>query len=66
MCVPWWTLSLSLDIREGRHPVIERRLPPGEPYVSNSVALDSDRRQIMMITGPNMRAASRPCCAGRP
>ena len=58
MCVPWWTLSLSLDIREGRHPVIERRLPPGEPYVSNSVALDSDRRQIMMITGPNMSGKS--------
>ena len=51
-------LSLSLDIREGRHPVIERRLPPGEPYVSNSVALDSDRRQIMMITGPNMSGKS--------
>ncbi len=51
-------LSLSLDITEGRHPVIERRLPPGEPYVSNSVHLDSDSRQIMMITGPNMSGKS--------
>lgn len=51
-------LSLALDIREGRHPVIERRLPPGEPYISNSVMLDSDERQIMMVTGPNMSGKS--------
>lgn len=51
-------LSLSLDITGGRHPVIERRLPPGEPYISNSVSLDSDSRQIMMITGPNMSGKS--------
>ena len=50
--------SLSLVIKEGRHPVIERRLPPGEPYISNSVQLDSDRQQIMMITGPNMSGKS--------
>ena len=50
--------SMTLDITGGRHPVIERRLPPGEPYISNSVALDSDRCQIMMITGPNMSGKS--------
>ncbi len=50
--------SLSLSITEGRHPVIERRLPAGEPYISNSVALDCDRQQIMMITGPNMSGKS--------
>lgn len=51
-------MSLSLDITEGRHPVIERRLPPGEPYISNSVSLDCDRNQILMITGPNMSGKS--------
>lgn len=50
--------SMEIDIREGRHPVIERRLPPGEPYISNNVRLDSDRQQIMMITGPNMSGKS--------
>ena len=55
---PTVDLSLKLDITEGRHPVIERRLPPGEIYVSNSVSLDSDSRQIMMITGPNMSGKS--------
>ena len=50
--------SLVLDITEGRHPVIERRLPPGEPYISNSLTLDCDRTQIMMITGPNMSGKS--------
>lgn len=50
--------SLSLQITEGRHPVIERRLGPGEPYISNSVELDPEKRQIMMITGPNMSGKS--------
>lgn len=50
--------SLVIDIREGRHPVIERRLPPGEPYIANSVRLDCDKTQIMMITGPNMAGKS--------
>ncbi|MBD5200975.1 MAG: DNA mismatch repair protein MutS [Bacteroidales bacterium] len=50
--------SFIIDIREGRHPVIERQLPPGEPYISNSVRLDSDSRQIIMITGPNMSGKS--------
>lgn len=50
--------SLELSITEGRHPVIERRLPAGEPYISNSVLLDCDRNQILMITGPNMSGKS--------
>ena len=50
--------SMKISIREGRHPVIERRLPQGEPYISNSVELDSDSTQIMMITGPNMSGKS--------
>ena len=50
--------SLELSITNGRHPVIERRLPPGEPYVANSVLLDCDSRQVMMLTGPNMSGKS--------
>lgn len=50
--------STSLEIIEGRHPVIERRLPPGEPYISNTVRLDCDKNQILMITGPNMSGKS--------
>lgn len=47
-----------IDIREGRHPVIERQLPPGEQYVSNNVYLDNRKQQIMIITGPNMAGKS--------
>ncbi len=50
--------SMELFITEGRHPVIERRLPAGEAYISNSVRLDCDKSQIMMITGPNMSGKS--------
>ncbi|MDE7388595.1 MAG: DNA mismatch repair protein MutS [Muribaculaceae bacterium] len=50
--------SRVLEIVDGRHPVIERQLPPGEPYISNSVHLDCDSTQIMMITGPNMSGKS--------
>lgn len=50
--------SLSLEIVEGRHPVIERQLPPGEPYISNSVSLANNGTQVMMITGPNMSGKS--------
>lgn len=50
--------SLELSITEGRHPVIERQLPVGEPYISNSVTLDNSSQQIMMITGPNMSGKS--------
>ena len=50
--------SLEISITEGRHPVIEKQMPVGEVYVSNSVELSNDRRQIMMITGPNMAGKS--------
>lgn len=50
--------SLELSIVEGRHPVIEKELPPGEPYISNSVKLSNTGTQIMMITGPNMSGKS--------
>jgi DNA mismatch repair protein MutS len=47
-----------LDIKDGRHPVIERLLPPGEQYVPNSVHLDTTAEQILIITGPNMSGKS--------
>lgn len=50
--------SLDIKITEGRHPVIERQLPAGEPYIANSVALGNESQQIMMITGPNMAGKS--------
>ncbi|MCI5783667.1 MAG: DNA mismatch repair protein MutS [Bacteroidales bacterium] len=50
--------SLKIEIVEGRHPVIEKNLPPGKPYIANSVTLDNDGTQIMMITGPNMSGKS--------
>jgi len=50
--------KLVLDIKAGRHPVIERQLPPDEPYVPNDVMLDQSTRQIMIITGPNMAGKS--------
>lgn len=50
--------SMAIHIREGRHPVIERRLPPDQPYIANSIDLDSDHQQIIMITGPNMAGKS--------
>lgn len=50
--------SLKLDIRKGRHPVIERQLPADEPYISNDVYLDNDDQQILIITGPNMSGKS--------
>lgn len=47
-----------LDIRNGRHPVIEQQLEPGETYVANSVYLDTEKQQIIIITGPNMSGKS--------
>lgn len=47
-----------LDIKQGRHPVIEKQLPVGEKYVANDVYLDTDTQQIMIITGPNMAGKS--------
>ncbi len=48
----------ELDIREGRHPVIERHLPAGESYVSNDLELDKTRQQLIILTGPNMSGKS--------
>ena len=48
----------ELRIQEGRHPVIERTLAIGEPYVTNSVSLDKDEQQIIILTGPNMSGKS--------
>lgn len=47
-----------LEIRQGRHPVIEKQLPIGEKYIANDVKLDSDTQQIIIITGPNMAGKS--------
>ena len=48
----------SIDIKDGRHPVIERQLPPEEPYIANDIYLDTDKQQIIVITGPNMSGKS--------
>ena len=47
-----------IDIKGGRHPVIEKQLPPGEPYIANNVYLDTESQQIIIITGPNMAGKS--------
>ena len=50
--------SFVIDIKQGRHPVIERNMPIGEEYVANDLLLDSDRQQIIILTGPNMAGKS--------
>ena len=50
--------SMVIDIKKGRHPVIETQLPLGEPYIPNDVYLDNEQQQIIMITGPNMAGKS--------
>ena len=50
--------STTLDIRQGRHPVIEQQLPVGESYIANDVLLDTDSQQILIITGPNLAGKS--------
>ena len=57
-CRPAIDDSYVIDIKDGRHPVIEQQLPLGEAYVPNDVYLDRDEQQIMMITGPNMSGKS--------
>lgn len=47
-----------IEIKAGRHPVIEKQLPPGEPYIANDVYLDDEKQQIIVITGPNMAGKS--------
>jgi DNA mismatch repair protein MutS len=55
---PVITEDFGIDIRNGRHPVIERKLPLGEQYIPNDVLLDNNEQQIMIITGPNMAGKS--------
>ncbi|MFC6876320.1 DNA mismatch repair protein MutS [Flavobacterium myungsuense] len=50
--------SYDLDIKNGRHPVIEKQLPVGTPYIANDVFLDREAQQLIMITGPNMSGKS--------
>jgi DNA mismatch repair protein MutS len=50
--------SDKIDIKNGRHPVIEKQLPPDEPFIANDVYLDSEKQQIIIITGPNMAGKS--------
>ena len=57
-CRPQMNDSLVIDIKEGRHPVIEKQLKLGEEYVPNDIYLDNDEQQIIMITGPNMSGKS--------
>lgn len=55
---PEITEKLSIEIKSGRHPVIEQQLPIGEEYISNDIYLDNDHQQVIMITGPNMSGKS--------
>ncbi|GAB4023163.1 DNA mismatch repair protein MutS [Spirosoma koreense] len=55
---PQVTESRVLDIKDGRHPVIEQQLPAGEPYIPNDIFLDDETQQIIIITGPNMAGKS--------
>lgn len=57
-CRPELNDGTVLDIKGGRHPVIEQQLPLGEAYVDNDIQLDNDLQQIIMITGPNMSGKS--------
>ena len=57
-CLPTLTDGHELSIKEGRHPVIEQRLPIGESYIANDIHLDNNSQQIIMITGPNMSGKS--------
>ncbi|WP_103027853.1 DNA mismatch repair protein MutS [Salinibacter altiplanensis] len=50
--------GLAIDIQEGRHPVVEQTLSPGEPFIPNDVHLDPDDEQVLIITGPNMAGKS--------
>lgn len=55
---PEVTQDTLLEIRQGRHPVIEQRLPPGEQYIANDISLDKNEQQIIILTGPNMSGKS--------
>ncbi len=55
---PQVDMSYQIDIKDGRHPVIEKQLPEGESYIPNDIFLDREHQQIIMITGPNMSGKS--------
>jgi len=57
-CQPEITEDQVIDIKQGRHPVIEQQLPPGEGYIANDVYLDKETQQIIILTGPNMSGKS--------
>jgi len=57
-CKPEFSEDSSLEITDGRHPVIEQNLPIGESYISNTVRLDKEEQQMIIITGPNMSGKS--------
>ena len=57
-CCPKIIDKSSIEIKGGRHPVIEMQLDPGNPYISNDLSLDRENNQIIMITGPNMSGKS--------
>jgi DNA mismatch repair protein MutS len=57
-CKPKVTEDKAIDIKDGRHPVIEQQLPLGESYVPNDIFLDDEDQQIIIITGPNMAGKS--------
>lgn len=57
-CMPELCSDNILDIKGGRHPVIEKQLPADSPYIANDVFLDTDNQQIIIITGPNMSGKS--------
>ena len=58
MFVPKIIDKVSIEIKNGRHPIIEKSLPIGERYIPNNIILDKDNQQILMITGPNMSGKS--------
>ena len=55
---PEFSGETLLEVKEGRHPIIEHQLPPGTPFIANDLLLDSNTQQIIMITGPNMSGKS--------
>jgi len=57
-CRPQMNEEFAIEIKDGRHPVIEKQLPLGESYVPNDLFMDCDTQQILMITGPNMSGKS--------
>lgn len=57
-CKPEITEEYELMLKDARHPVIEKQLPPGEPYIANDIFLDRETQQMIILTGPNMSGKS--------